>query len=463
MKLKIFLGIAFWSLLLLAGCNRDDISFDSPTQLLRFSTDTVFCDTVYNQMRSETYAVKVYNNEDKDILIPEIKLEGGINSPYKINVDGKVGTRFEKIALRKKDSLYVFVEIAPVANAPEAIAEDKVVFNTPAGEQKVTLFSVVQDAEYFIQTGENPVTINDNTTWTKDKVKVIFGNLNVAEGKTLTMEKGTKVYFRKNSGLNFAKNSILDVKGVLGEEVIFRGDRSDTKYDTLPANWNGIKMEEGSLLKMNYARVFGGNVGLQLKESNAEINNSIFHTFQNAGIYGIHSNITANNLVMNNCGEADLAIAGSGTYNVNYSTLANYWNLNSSMSAVGIFASNIWQNENGEIESGLVILNVKNSIIYGDTLDLVSLSNNSAGTAINARFDNTLMKLSSNSAFNPIGSDIIKNEDPKFQNYFTQKMNLRVKDDSPAKKKGTNLNNNNTTKDIVGITRTYPATLGAYQ
>lgn len=42
-------------------------------------------------------------------------------------------------------------------------------------------------------------------------------------------------------------------------------------------------------------------------------------------------------------------------------------------------------------------------------------------------------------------------------------MNLRVKDDSPAKKKGTNLNNNNTTKDIVGITRTYPATLGAYQ
>jgi len=118
MKLKIFLGIAFWSLLLLAGCNRDDISFDSPTQLLRFSTDTVFCDTVYNQMRSETYAVKVYNNEDKDILIPEIKLEGGINSPYKINVDGKVGTSFENVALRKKDSLYVFVEIAPVANAP---------------------------------------------------------------------------------------------------------------------------------------------------------------------------------------------------------------------------------------------------------------------------------------------------------------------------------------------------------
>lgn len=462
MKIKILFGIAFWSLLLLAGCNRDDISFDSPTQLLRFSTDTVFCDTVYNQMRSETYAVKVYNNENKDVLIPRIALEGGSSSLYRINVDGKVGTSFENVALRKKDSLYVFVEIAPVANAPEAIAEDKVVFNTPAGEQKVTLLSVVQDAEYFIQTGENPVTINENTTWTKDKVKVIFGNLNVAEGKTLTMEKGTKVYFRKNSGMNFGKNSRLTVNGVLGDEVIFRGDRSDTKYDTLPANWNGIKMEEGSLLNMNYARVFGGNVGLQLKESNAEINNSIFHTFQNAGIYGIHSNVTANNLVMNNCGEADLAIAGSGTYNINYSTLANYWNLNSSMSAVGIFASNTWENDEGILESGLVTLNVKNSIIYGDTLDLVTLSSNSAGTPISARFDNTLLKLSSNSAFTPVGSDIIKNEDPKFQNYFTQKMNLRVKTGSPAIGKGTNATGV-TANDIAGKSRGSSPTLGAYQ
>lgn len=183
MKIKIFLGIAFWSLLLLAGCNRDDISFESPTQLLRFSTDTVFCDTVYNQMRSETYAVKVFNNEDKDVLIPRIALEGGSGSLYRINVDGKVGTSFENVALRRKDSLYVFVEIAPVANAPEAIAEDKVVFNTPAGEQKVTLFSVVQDAEYFIKSDSNPNIISDNTTWTKDKVKVIFGDLTVAEGK----------------------------------------------------------------------------------------------------------------------------------------------------------------------------------------------------------------------------------------------------------------------------------------
>ncbi|SHK09891.1 hypothetical protein [Epilithonimonas mollis] len=463
MKIKILFGIAFWTLLLLAGCNRDDISFDSPSQLLRFSTDTVFCDTVYNQMRSETYAVKVYNNEDKDILIPEIKLEGGANSLYKINVDGKVGTHFEKVALRKKDSLYVFVEIAPTATVPEAIAEDKVIFKTPAGEQKVTLFSVVQDAEYFIKTDTNPNIISENTTWTNNKAKIIFGDLTVAEGKTLTMEKGTKVYFRKNSGMNFAKNSSLDVKGALGEEVIFRGDRSDTKYDTLPANWNGIKMEEGSLLKMNYARVFGGNVGLQLKKNDATINNSIFHTFQNVGIYAIHSTqFTANNVVMNNCGEADLAIASGGTYNLNYCTLANYWNLNPSMSAVGIYATNGWENEKGEIEVADPTLNVNNSIIYGDVPDMITFTKVGTSGNFNATFKNSLLKFTSNSGLNPDNSNI-RNEDPKFQNYFTQKMNLRIKEGSPALKKGTNLNTNVTATDIAGKTRTYPATLGAYQ
>lgn len=462
MKIKIFFGIAFWSLLLLAACNRDDITFDEPSQLLRFSTDTVFCDTVYNQMRSETYAVKVFNNEDKDVLIPRIALEGGSGSLYRINVDGKVGTSFENVALRRKDSLYVFVEIAPVANAPEAIAEDKVVFNTPAGEQKVTLFSVVQDAEYFIKSDSNPNIISENTTWTKDKVKVIFGDLTVAEGKTLTMEKGTKVYFRKNSGMNFAKNSILDVKGALGDEVIFRGDRSDTKYDTLPANWNGIKMDEDTELKMNYARLFGGNVGLQLKNNTATINNTIIHTFQNAGIYGIASNITANNLVMNNCGEADLAIAGGGTYTINYSTLANYWDLNPSMNAVGIYASNLYQNGD-EIINGNTVLKVNNSIIFGDTLDMITINDVTNAGTFTATFDNSLLKQSANAAFKPVGSNIILNEDPKFQNYFTQKMNLRVKDDSPAKKKGNPTYNSFTQFDIVGNPRGAQPTIGAYQ
>lgn len=107
MKFKLLLAFSFWMLLLAVSCNKDDITFDSPTQQLRFSRDTVFCDTVYHQVRSETYVVKVYNDEDKDIMIPRVNLEKGAASLYRINVDGKPGYDFQNVPLRKR-TVFIF-------------------------------------------------------------------------------------------------------------------------------------------------------------------------------------------------------------------------------------------------------------------------------------------------------------------------------------------------------------------
>lgn len=456
-KFKLLLGASFWILLMAVSCNRDDINFESPTQLLRFSADTVFCDTVYNQVRSETYAVKIYNNEDKDVMIPKISLGSGNASLYRINVDGKAGTDFTNVPLRKNDSLYIFVEIAPVANAPQAIAEDQINVETPAGKQHVTLFSVVQDAEFYIENKTNPNILTNNTNWTNEKAKIIFGNLTLDAGKKLDIQKGTKVYFFKNSALKIGKNAELNVKGELNNEVIFRGDRSETKYDTIPKNWQGISFDVGAKLDMNYARVFGGTRGLQMIETNAAIKNSIIHTHQEYGIYAVKSNITASNLVMNNCGEADLGIFKGGTYNITHSTLANYWDFNTALPSIGIYATNEYQN-NATLENGPLTLNVKNSIIYGSAENMVELKPIS-GQTFTTDFSYNLLKYGSKA--NYAAPNSIKNQDPKFQNYFTQKLNLRVKADSPAKGKGVYLSSFPT--DIAGVTRTNPPTIGAYQ
>lgn len=456
-KFKLLLGASFWILLMAVSCNRDDINFESPTQLLRFSADTVFCDTVYNQVRSETYAVKIYNNEDKDVMIPKISLGSGNASLYRINVDGKAGTDFTNVPLRKNDSLYIFVEIAPVANAPQAIAEDQINVETPAGKQHVTLFSVVQDAEFYIESKTNPNILTNNTNWTNEKAKIIFGNLTLDAGKKLDIQKGTKVYFFKNSALKIGKNAELNVKGELNNEVIFRGDRSETKYDTIPKNWQGISFDVGAKLDMNYARVFGGTRGLQMIETNAAIKNSIIHTHQEYGIYAVKSNITASNLVMNNCGEANLGIFKGGTYNITHSTLANYWDFNTALPSIGIYATNEYQN-NATLENGPLILNVKNSIIYGSAENMVELKPIS-GQTFTTDFSYNLLKYGSKA--NYAAPNSIKNQDPKFQNYFTQKLNLRVKADSPAKGKGVYLSSFPT--DIAGVTRTNPPTIGAYQ
>ena len=456
-KFKLLLGASFWILLMAVSCNRDDINFESPTQLLRFSADTVFCDTVYNQVRSETYAVKIYNNEDKDVMIPKISLGSGNASLYRINVDGKAGTDFTNVPLRKNDSLYIFVEIAPVANAPQAIAEDQINVETPAGKQHVTLFSVVQDAEFYIESKTNPNILTNNTNWTNEKAKIIFGNLTLDAGKKLDIQKGTKVYFFKNSALKIGKNAELNVKGELNNEVIFRGDRSETKYDTIPKNWQGISFDVGAKLDMNYARVFGGTRGLQMIETTAAIKNSIIHTHQEYGIYAVKSNITASNLVMNNCGEADLGIFKGGTYNITHSTVANYWDFNTALPSIGIYATNEYQN-NATLENGPLTLNVKNSIIYGSAENMVELKPIS-GQTFTTDFSYNLLRYGSKA--NYAAPNSIKNQDPKFQNYFTQKLNLRVKADSPAKGKGVYLSSFPT--DIAGVTRTNPPTIGAYQ
>ncbi|WP_418121865.1 hypothetical protein ACNFU2_12135 [Chryseobacterium sp. PTM-20240506] len=468
MKFKLLLAFSFWMLLMAVSCNKDDISFDAPSQQLRFSRDTVFCDTVYHQVRSETYVVKVYNNEDKDISIPRINLEKGAASLYKINVDGKAGYDFKYVPLRKKDSLYIFVEIAPQATGPEAIAEDRVIFTSPAGQQHVTLFSVVQDAEFFIQTPTNPNVISNHTTWSNTKAKIIYGDLTINPNVTLDIQPGTKVYFHKNSGMKVGTGATLNINGTLNNEVVLRGDRNDPYYDTIPKNWNSIRMEAGSTLNMNYGRLFGGTRGLEMKQTNATISNSFIHTFQEYGIYAVNSTVNGKNLVMNNCGESAIGIFKGGNHNYTHATIANYSKTLSSSNRNGIFATNEWKNDAGQTEQGALQLNVRNSIVYSDRDNSINFEQ-TPGQLFNFQFQNCLLKYSNTSeaGFNfDSNTNVIqslKNEDPQFVNYFIAHQNLRVKTTSPAKNKGNVAVAATVPTDIANVSRTTQPTLGAYQ
>lgn len=469
MKFKLLLAFSFWMLLVAVSCNKDDITFDAPSQQLRFSRDTVFCDTVYHQVRSETYVVKVYNNEDKDILIPRVNLEKGAASLYRINVDGKPGYDFKNVPLRKKDSLYIFVEIAPEASGPEAIAEDKVIFTGPAGQQHVTLFSVVQDAEFFIQTPTNPNVISSSTTWNDNKAKIIYGDLTINPNVTLNIDPGTKVYFRKNSGMKVSSGAVLNVNGTLDKQVIIRGDRNDPYYDTIPKNWNSIRMEANSTLNMNHTRLFGGNRGLEMKQTTANISNSFIHTFFEYGIYAVGSTVNASNLVMNNCGLSCVGIFKGGKHSYTHATIANYSKTMGSFDRKGIFATNEWKNDAGQTEQGaLQQLNIRNSIIYSDRDNSVHFEQ-TPGQQFEFFIQNCLLKYSGTSeAGFPFENNVnviqsIKNEDPQFVNYFMAKMNLRVKTTSPARGKGNLTVAGSVPFDIVNVSRTTNPTLGAYQ
>ena len=78
---------------------------------LSFSVDTLVFDTVFTTIGSTTKQFKIYNNESKTVQIDEIELVGGESSPFRMNVDGLMGTKMTNIKLEGKDSLFVFVEV----------------------------------------------------------------------------------------------------------------------------------------------------------------------------------------------------------------------------------------------------------------------------------------------------------------------------------------------------------------
>lgn len=370
--------------------------------------------------------------------------------------------------LRKKDSLFIFVEIAPVATAPEAIAEDRILFETPGSTQHVTLFSVVQDAEFFIETKTNPNIIGQNTVWNNNKAKIIFGNLTLAPGKTLTIEKGTQVVFHKNSGLKVSKNATLTINGDLGSEVVFRGTRADrfsNDGNMYPLNWNSIDFDAGSVLTMNYARLFGGTTGLKLDQASAIVKNTIIHSFQEHGILADNSSVTAENVVMNNCGEADFGIYRGGNYKLTHCTLTNYWSMNSALPSLSLFATN-QSAKTSAAEAKALALDISNSILYSDKPTAVVFKP-IAGQQFNYKVINSLLQIGADAGFafegNPSVVNSIKNTDPKFENAFTEKMNLRLKADSPAKGNGNVSAALAVPYDLLKVLRTSSPTIGAYQ
>ena len=245
---SLYFIISFFILIFWSSC-RQDFEFTPSTGTLSFSKDTVYLDTIFSNIGSSTYTLKVYNNSDNDILIPSLKLSNGQNSNYRMNVDGMIGNgtlvgkEFENVELLAQDSMFVFIEttidIQPlVANETQFLYTDAIEFGTGPNTQKVELVTLVKDAVFIYPNKDaNGVVetlifdvdgdgVDDETnvqgrfledselTFTNEKPYVIYGYAAVADGKTLDINAGARVHFHANSGLLITENASLHINGL---------------------------------------------------------------------------------------------------------------------------------------------------------------------------------------------------------------------------------------------------------
>lgn len=231
----------------IVGCVEEHGFSAAPMHRLTFSSDTISFDTLFTEVSSSTYSFLIYNRNEVGVRIAEATLSGGVNSPFRVNVDGLSGVTFRDLAVRGGDSLYAFVEVTvdPRGQDEAFFVCDSLLFVLESGvTQQVLLCAYGQDATVL-----HGVCIDDDTRFTARRPYLIYDSLRVNEGSTLYLEAGSRLYFKEDAGMQVY--GTLEAIGAVDAPVVFRGARTDRMfsylpYDRLTAQWRGITLHESS-------------------------------------------------------------------------------------------------------------------------------------------------------------------------------------------------------------------------
>ena len=499
----LFIGV----IISLSSC-RKDFSTVPSTGALTFSASKVYLDTIFTNISSSTYMLKVYNHSNKDISIPTIQLGKGLASKYRIMVDGMTGNQgkiFNNVELLAKDSLFVFIEItANVADtAPDFTYNDQILFDSGANQQSVDLITLINDAKFFFPNrtlnptlyetinvnGFDPQTTGHTLTaselnWDNSKPIVIYGNVVVPTGQTLTIGLGTSVYFHQDATLIVDNGAKIVISGGLNSyntdgtilaknEVTFEGDRLEPEYEHVPGQWGALILLSGQNNSIEHLTLKNAVVGLYVTNNSntppqLNITNSQFYGCSNYGILANNSIITGTNLVINSAGQASLACSQFGPYNFTNCTFNNNWQ---SSKQVAVLVNDYYVDNNNVAQVSNVTANFSNCIIYGS--NNIELYLDKKGSNFTANIDHCLIKfselgttLAGNTFYdfiiNPtMASSLgnIKSQNPKFKNIDKNQLNILA--GSPAIGTGYS---NSILYDIINNSR--PALnpdMGAYQ
>lgn len=478
-RTKIFLSlfsVILVGIFLTSSCKKTE-QFAEGNISLKFSSDTILFDTLFSTIGSSTYTLIVSNNEDRKVNISQLYLGGGTQSSFRMNVDGVSGYKLTDVEIPANDSIYIFVEVTidPNAGTGPMLVTDSIVFETNGNIQDVNLIAYGIDA-YFILPNRNisglpPFNIvageHIDTTWTNDKPIVIYGYAVVDSTASLTIEAGTKIYFHNNSGLWIYKGGSLKVMGTIDNPVNFEGDRPEEYYEDIPGQWDRIWINEGSVdNEINYAVIKNGFIGIQAEllqqdmGNQINIKNTIIENMSGVGILSRAHTIDAENLLIANCKQYDLALTMGGEYEFRHCTFANYWNYDVRKTSL-LYVNNYYKDANDNIYPfDLNKANFYNCIIYGNGDEEVVLDENSNGGNFNYLFDHALLKTEINTNNTSNWKGIIKNKTPDFKDISNNNYHLGDNSEAIEKGKAGVLPNN----DLDGVTRDASLPdLGAYE
>jgi hypothetical protein len=409
-KLVSFTIILWVSLNFFTSCKKDKI-ITNPAAQINFSADTIKFDTVFTTVGSVTKSLKVINNNEGKIIFDQIKLMGGNNSAFKININGIATLDAKNITLSANDSLYIFISVTinPSAVNLPFIVSDSILFSYNGQNKYMQLQAYGKNAIFL-----NNALLLSNATFTSSLPYVILGGLQIGNAATLTLNAGTQIYAHADAPIII--DGTLIANGTKTQPIVFTGDRLDEPYLNFPASWPGIFLRASS--KNNFLQFVqiknayqalavlqpSGNINPKLILKQSKIDNAF-----DAGISATNTHIVADNTLISNCGK-NIDITFGGTYNFTHCTIAAYSNNYVVHKNASIFITDA--NANNQTNTLTAVL--RNSIFYGDAGFVQNeIETLKKGNAFAVNIENCLFRNNADPA-NATITQSLKNIDPAF-------------------------------------------------
>lgn len=430
------LAIAALLILIASSCKKESI-ITSADALLRLSEDTLHFDTVFTSTGSTTQYFRIYNPNNQKLILSSVQLMGGNSSFFKMNIDGFSGTNLPNIEIAANDSIYGFVTVSINPNAANLpfVVRDSIKINYNGNSRFLQLEAYGQNARFL-----RNVSVTKDTTWTNTLPIVLLGVFTVNDGKTLTINKGTKVYLHADAPM--LVNGTLKAIGEKYDStrISFQSDRIDVPYKDYPGAWPGIYFTQNSSNNvMQYCIIKNAYQGTIAQSPAAStkltLNECILDNIYDVAIGGNNSSIAARNCLISNCGY-NLYVTSGGTYSFNHCTFVTIGNsyIDHKNSAVTL------SNTNSSNQTNPLTVAIQNSIIYGEgglVNDEITLAKNTSA-AFNVSLTNVLYKTKADISANATITNSLKNELPIFDSIDVGKryFNFRLKATSPCINKG---------------------------
>ncbi|MDR3716215.1 MAG: choice-of-anchor Q domain-containing protein [Puia sp.] len=437
---KSLLLLLFFAGLFVLSCQKNSFITGKNAQIA-FSSDTLFFDTVFTSTGSVTQSVKIINGNNQKLRLSAVRLMGGQQSMYKIIIDGVTGPELDDIVLDANDSIYIFVAVTinpGAANLP-FVVRDSIQVSFNGNQQYIQLQAWGQNAHFL-----NNAVITGATTWDATLPYVILGGLQVDTNATLTIQKGSHVYFHANAPMLVDGTLLADGEKGDSNEVFFLGDRLDEPYRDYPGSWPGIFFRGTSkdnhlqyaAIRNAYQGIITGGLSVDASPK-ILLDQCVIDNVYDAGILASQSDISAANCLISNCGR-NIVLGYGGRYDFTNCTVASFSNGYITHTQPVLNISNYLLQGNAPLTAPLTA-NFLNCIFwgaYGTVTDEVVVSQQGTGN-FTVGFSDCLWKVQDT----PAGisqSGIIADLDPLFDSVSTLRnyYDFHLKPASPAIGKG---------------------------